>query len=291
MAISAELGQARSVALSSGPIVYREQGSGEPVLFVHGLLVNADLWRAVSPVVSAAGFRCIAPDWPLGAHEHPMATAADLSPGGIVELIREFLDHLGLDAVTLVANDTGGALTQLFIARYPERVARVVLTPSDCFEYFFPPTFRPLQWLSRVPGSVWPVVQLLRSPTLQRLPIAFGWVAKHPIPEDIIRSYLGPSRRSGGVRRDVRKLLRGVDNRLTLAAVDHLRAFPGRVLLAWAEEDRLFPCVLADRLAQVFPHAEVVLIADSYTFVPEDQPARLGAAIVDFLQPDAGADG
>ncbi|HEX7442333.1 MAG TPA: alpha/beta hydrolase [Acidimicrobiales bacterium] len=291
MAISAELGPARSVELSSGPIAYREQGGGDPVLFVHGLLVNADLWRAVSPVVSAAGYRCIAPDWPLGAHEHPMAAAADLSPAGIVELIREFLDRLGLDTVTLIANDTGGALTQLFVARYPERVARVVLTPSDCFEYFFPPTFRPLQWVSRLPGSVWPIVQLLRSPTLQRLPIAFGWVAKHRIPEDIIRSYLGPSRRSGGVRRDVRKLLRGVDNRLTLAAVDHLRAFPGRVLLAWAEEDRLFPCALADRLAQVFPHAEVVLMPDSYTFVPEDQPARLGAAILDFLRPDEGADG
>ena len=283
MAMSSDLGQARTVELSSGPIGYRERGEGDPVLFVHGLLVNADLWRTVAPVVSSAGFRCIAPDWPLGAHTRPMRAAADLSPSGIVELMREFLDHLDLDTVTLVANDTGGALTQLFIARYPERVARVVLTPSDCFEYFFPPTFRPLQWLSRMPGSVWPIVQLLRFPALQRLPIAFGWVAKHPIPEDIIRSYLGPSRCSGGVRRDVRKLLRGVDNRLTLAAIDHLRDYPGRVLLAWAEEDRLFPCALADRLADVFPHAEVVLIPDSYTFVPEDQPARLSEVILEFL--------
>ena len=138
MAISVDLGQARSVALSSGPIAYRERGGGDPLLFVHGLLVDADLWRAFSPVVSAAGSRCMAPDWPLGAHGHPMATAADPSPAGIVELIREFLDRLGLDTMTLVANDTGGGLTQLFIARYPELVARVVLTPSDCFEYCFP---------------------------------------------------------------------------------------------------------------------------------------------------------
>src|ERR1700738_4420445 len=103
------------------------------------------------------------------------------------------------------------------MTRHPERVGRVVLTSSDSFERFFPPMFRPLQWVARVPGGVSLVVQALRARALHRLPIAFGWVAKRPIPADVVESYLAPSRHSPQVRRDLRRFLRGVDNRLPLA--------------------------------------------------------------------------
>jgi pimeloyl-ACP methyl ester carboxylesterase len=110
MARSAELGQRRTVRLTQGVIAYRERGDGRPVVFVHGLLVNADLWRAVVPAVADAGYRCLAPDWPLGSHELPMPPDADLSPPGLADLIGGFLEALDLSDVTLVANDTGGAL-------------------------------------------------------------------------------------------------------------------------------------------------------------------------------------
>ena len=284
MAISEELGQAHVADLSAGKLAYRERGEGPPVVFIHGLLVNADLWRHVAPVVAAAGFRCIAPDWPLGSHQHPIDPSTDLDPVNVAEMIKDFLDYLSLDDVTLVANDTGGALTQLFLARYPDRVARVVLTPSDCFERFFPPIFRPLQWLSRLPGAGWIIAQALRPRFLHRLPIAFGWVAKRPIPRDITDSYLSPSRNSRLIQRDLRRFLRGVNNKLTMTVANELRPFGGPVLLAWATEDRLFPVSLADRLAHAFSNATVIRIADSYTFIPEDQPDLLNEAILDFLK-------
>src|SRR3954453_3631883 len=90
---SEALGEARDLRLSSGTIRYRERGSGPAVVFVHGLLVNADLWRKVVPAV-AAGHRCIAPDWPLGSHEVAMRPDADLSPPGVARLIAEFLEAL-----------------------------------------------------------------------------------------------------------------------------------------------------------------------------------------------------
>jgi hypothetical protein len=55
-----------------------------------------------------------------------------------------------------------------------------------------------------------------------------------------------------------------------------LPRFTRPVLLAWATEDRLFPMRLALRLAEVLPNAVVVGIDDSYTLVPEDNPARAG---------------
>jgi pimeloyl-ACP methyl ester carboxylesterase len=57
----------REARLTQGTIRYREEGIGEPLLFIHGLAVNGDLWRKVVPRLSK-DFRCIVPDWPLGSH-------------------------------------------------------------------------------------------------------------------------------------------------------------------------------------------------------------------------------
>lgn len=286
MARSETLGTVHEVTLPAGRIRYHQRGQGPPVLFVHGLLVNADLWRAVVPPVAAAGYRCIAPDWPLGAHELAVPDA-DLSPPGVAALVAAFLDRLDLADVTVVANDTGGAITQILMTDHPERVGRVVLTPSDSLERFFPPVFAPLPTLARIPGSMWLLAQLLRARALQRLPFTFGWVAKRPIPPDIVDSYLLPSRQQAAVRGDLRRFLRGVHHRHTLAAARSLPQFSRPVLLAWAEQDRLFPLELAHRLAALLPYATIVPIPDSYTFVPEDQPALLARLVVDFARTPA----
>lgn len=282
MTRSAELGRVHEVELASGRVRYTDRGQGAPVVFVHGLLVNGDLWRKVVPTVAAAGFRCLTPDWPLGSHEIPVPDA-DLSPPGVAALIADFLDALDLTDVTVVANDTGGALTQILMANHPERIGRVVLTPCDAFEEFFPPAFAPLPKLARVPGVLWTMTQTMRIRALHRLPIAFGMVAKRPLPPEIADSYLLPSRRDAAIRRDLRRFLVRVDNRHTLAAAERLREFDRPVLIAWASEDRVFRPKLAHRLAETLPNATLELIDDSYAFVPEDQPDVLARLVVNFL--------
>ncbi|MEU4251724.1 alpha/beta fold hydrolase [Amycolatopsis sp. NPDC026612] len=279
---SETLGREHRVRVPAGELRYCERGTGAPVVFVHGVLTNAELWRKVVPDVAAAGFQCLAPDLPLGSHDIPMRADADLSPVGQADVIADFLDALDLHDVTLVANDTGGALTQILLSQRPERVGRVVLTPSDCFEYFFPPIFKALPPLARIPGSMAVLGQLLRIRALYGLPILFGWVVKRPLPDAVAQAYLAPLRKSAGVRRDLRKLLREVHPRHTLAAAEALRTFDRPVLLAWAPEDKLFPIRLAHRLAALLPNAKLVEVPDSYTFLPEDQPAVLARHIVEF---------
>ncbi|MEN3360617.1 MAG: hypothetical protein V7637_4599 [Mycobacteriales bacterium] len=282
MARSAELGQRRAVRLPQGVIAYRERGDGRPVVFVHGLLVNADLWRAVVPAVADAGYRCLTPDWPLGSHELPMPADADLSPPGLADLIGRFLEALDLSDVTLVANDTGGALVQILMARRPDRIGRVVLASCDALERFFPPAFRYLPIMARLPGSGWLLAQALRPRALHRLPIAYGWLTHRPIPPEVMDSYLQPARRSPGVRRDLRRFLRGVHRRHTLAAAERFGAFDRPVLLAWGVDDRLFPVSLARRLAALLPDARLVPVAGARTFVPEDQAEVLAKLITEF---------
>lgn len=281
--LDASLGTTNTVQLSSGEIAYAERGSGPPIVFVHGLLVNANLWRKVVPAVADAGFRCIAPDWPLGAHRLPMSPDADLSPPGVAKLIAEFLDALDLDDVTVVANDTGGALTQLLMTNHPQRIGRVVLTPCDAFEAFFPQPFTSLPALvRRVPGAVWLASRLLRLPVVQSLPFAFGWLAKRAIPAEIIDSYTRPGHDSREIRRDTSRFIAGVDNKYTLAAAEELRSFGKPVLLVRAEDDKIFRPQLSDRLAALLPDARLATVPDSYTFVSEDQPAELARLVVEF---------
>ena len=167
----------RTVQLSQGVIHYRESGEGETIVFIHGALVNGALWRKVVPLLSKQ-YRCIVPDLPLGSHSTPMNADADLSPPALARLIAEFLAALNLQSVTLVGNDTGGALCQLVVTEHPKRIARLVLTNCDAFENFPPKAFVPLMKGAYIPGFLFVLAQLLRSEMMRRSPIAFGWLSK-----------------------------------------------------------------------------------------------------------------
>ncbi len=282
MSVSNDLGESREIDLSLGSIVYRERGAGVPVVFVHGLLVNGDLWRKVVPALAGEA-RCITPDWPLGAHTKAMAPDAEVTIESVARTIGEFLERLDLDEVVLVANDTGGAVTQHLMTTQPERIGGVVLTSCDCFENFLPPLFRPLQWLAHAPPLLSAFLQGLRFRTLHRLPFVLGWLTRRGVPAEIADSFAGPVLHDAGVRRDLAKVLRSISPSITLEAARKLSAFPRPVLLAWAREDRLFPPRYAEALAERIPDAELELIDDSYAFVSEDQPEALAEAIRRFL--------
>ena len=284
MSLSPELGSPRSFQSSAGPITWRERGRGRAIVFVHGLLVNGDLWRKVVPGL-ADDFRCITPDWPLGAHRPALAADADLSIEGVARLIAEFLEANELHDVVLVANDTGGAVSQVLMTRWPERIGAVVLTPCDCFDNFLPRLFRPLQWAAHAPPLLTAALQLLRIRRARRLPVALGWLAKRPVePREIEDGYAAPFLSDAGVRRDTCKVLRAISPRVTQEAADRLPKLEPPVLLAWASEDRFFPPEHARRLAALLPDARIEWIDDSYTFVSEDQPERLVGAIRAFAK-------
>jgi len=283
MARNEALGERHEVELPQGRIVYRERGSGRPVVFIHGLLVNGDLWRHVVPLVAADGFRCIVPDLPLGSHEIAMHPDADLSPPGLASIITGFLEALDIDDAVLVANDTGGALTQLVITSEPKRVGQVVLTNCDCFERFFPPQFKHLQLVPRIPGGVAITALTMRLRFFQRSPLAYGLLTHEPIPDEVLDSYLAQIGRSD-VRHDIVKVLRGIDKRYTLAAAEALSRFDRPVLLAWGTDDRAFRLRDAERLLALLPQGRLEPIPGSRTFVAEDAPEALARLVVDFAR-------
>ena len=245
-------------------------------MFLHGLLVNGSLWDDV--VALLPGRECVVLELPLGAHAVPAADRSTVTPVGVADWVAAELERRGLSGVTVVANDTGGAIAQLLVTRHPERVARLVLTPCDAFEVFPPWIFKPLFLLGRSRLTLSAFLQALRVPRAERLPIAFGWLTKRGSRE-VQAGWARALLRGGEPLADAVHFFRHVDPGLLLDAAPKLRAFEGEVVIAWPPEDRCFPISLGRRLAASFSNARLVGIEDSYSFVPLDQPAALAALL------------
>jgi pimeloyl-ACP methyl ester carboxylesterase len=270
----------KEIALTQGTIRYRDEGSGPAIVFVHGYLVDGRLWDGVVDALSDR-YRCIAPHWPMGAQQIAMNPDTDLTPPGVASIIESFLEALDLNDVTLVGNDSGGAMCQVLVARRPARVGRLVLTNCDTHDNFPPGIFKALPPLAKLPGGV----------TMLALPFRVGFItrnafkpfAKRTPPAALVDSWAKPGITDKAVRRDLGKVTRGMTKKYTLDAAERLRGSEFPLLLAWAPGDRFFPISYAERLAEeIGGSTKLVRIPDSRTFVPFDQPDRVATAIAEF---------
>ena len=276
------------VELSAGTIEYEDTGGAGPVVvMLHGIAMDRSLWRHVVADLRS-DYRCIIPTLPLGGHRRPMRPDADLSMRGQVRVVAEFLERLGLSDVTLVGNDWGGA--QLLISEgRAQRVGRLVLCPCEAFDNY-PPGLpgRNLELAGRLPGGLNALLQPLRFRPLRRLPLAFGWMSKRPVPDEIMDAWLRPLLTQRAIRRDLLKYVRSVPKKRELLEwAQRQRAFDRPVLVVWAPEDRIMPPEHGRMLTELFPRGRLVEISDSYTLIPVDQPARLAAHIREFLSREA----
>jgi pimeloyl-ACP methyl ester carboxylesterase len=278
------LGTRREIALSGGRrLRCFRRGAGPALVFAHGWLANANLWRKVVDRL-ADRFLCVALDLPFGSHQVALGPGTDLTPRGCAELIAGAVAALDLDAVTLIGNDSGGAYSQIAAAHVPERVARLVLnsceTPYDAFP---PPPFDGLPAAAATAESLGGLLAALRDGAVRRSPAAYGWLIKHPIEDDVMDSYVLPCLEDPAVLHDTCRVMRAAASAPVHAAGRRLIAeWRKPVLFAWSPEDRVFPIAHAERYAAALADGRLVRIDDAYSFTPEDQPERLAAAIRGF---------
>jgi pimeloyl-ACP methyl ester carboxylesterase len=276
-----QLGPARTIDLGGGRrIRAHATGEGPPIVFVHGALVNANLWRKVIPRLH--GFTRVALDLPLGSHTIPMPKDADYTSAALADLIADALEKLELNGATIVANDTGGGLTQILAARRPGSVGGFVLTSCDAFDNFPPRFFRIVLAPARIPGGASAAFRGLWLRPLRRLPIAYGWLTNEPIEREADDSYVLPVLTSGEIRRDTRRFLNGFDRAELLDAAAKLASWDKPAMIAWSRNDRFFPGEHAERLAALIPTARLEWIENARTFSPEDRPDRLAELIANF---------
>jgi pimeloyl-ACP methyl ester carboxylesterase len=272
------------VELSSGTIEYQDTGGPGPVLvFLHGVMMTGSAWRHVVAEL-AADFRCVVPTLPLGGHRRPMHPDADLSLAGLAVLVDEFLERLDLREVTLVQNDWGGAQVMVALGR-DERISRLVLVACEAFDNY-PPGLpgRALQLAARVPGGLAATMWLLRFRALRRAPGSWGWMSKRPVPAEVMDEWFSAATQQPAIRADLASYALSLPPREVLQEwAERNRRFDRPVLVVWAADDRLMPAEHGARLAASYPQGRLVTVADSYTLVAEDQPAKLVSALREFL--------
>jgi pimeloyl-ACP methyl ester carboxylesterase len=281
------LGEPLRLELSQGTLEAFRRGEGPPIVFAHGWLANANLWRHLVDRL-ADRFTCVALDLPLGAHRVALDGGADLSAAGCGTLLAEALDALGLTGVTLVGNDSGGAYSQIALSARSTPVARLALTSCETpYDEFPPPPFDGLPAVAADPPGLGRLLAALEDPEVRKLPAAFGLLVKHPLDSRASDSYALPCLRDAGVLRDTAKAMAGASTEaVQRAGATLIESWDRPALLAWSREDPVFPVEHARRYAAALPAADLVEFDDSYSFTPEDQPAVLASAIAAF----AGAD-
>ena len=275
------------IALAAGTIAYEDTGGNGPaVVLLPGLLMDATLWSDVLRRLGP-GVRCVVPTLPLGAHDTPVAPGADLSLAGQARIVAEFLERLELDDVTLVGNDTGGAIAQLVAgdAELRRHVGRIVLVSCEAFDNVPPGlTGKTVVLSGRLPAPLFGLfVQQLRLKPIRRTPIAFGWLTKRG--DATVARWLRPVLTQRAIRRDTMRVLRALhtDRDILVDNAARLATFDRPALIVWASEDRVMPPEHGRRLAQLLPNAELVEIDDSYTLIPLDRPTALANAIERFI--------
>ncbi|AGZ39035.1 alpha/beta fold hydrolase [Actinoplanes friuliensis] len=274
-----------TIDIPEGRVEYRAAGpdnsTAPPVVFVHGLLVNAELWTRVADTLADRGIRSYAPDLPLGGHRIALPESIDLSPQGIAQLIINFITALGLTDVTLVANDTGGALTQFIADADHSRIGRLVLTNCDAFDQFPPAPLGMLVKIGRDPGRLRALMTSAKLRFMRHSVLAFGGLARDPLDPELTRRWITPLLSDANVRRNAADFMRLIDPQALLDVSTRLHRFAKPVRVVWGDADRFFPVSLGRRLSAAFADATFVEIPTARTFIPLDEPVGLADEIQD----------
>jgi len=243
----------RSVETASGRISFTERGTGPAALFVHGVLLNAHLWRHQLGHLADLR-RCIAVD--LLAHgDTEITPSQDVSVTANANMLREFLDALNIDQVDLVGNDSGGGISQIFSALYPQRVRSLTLTDCDVHDNWPPEAFKPFLAMAAGGGLRGTLETMLSDKSIYRSPQALGPAYEHPelISDESIEAYLRPLVRTEQRTRALQRFLAAFDNKHTVAVEPRLRTLKAPTLIVWGTDDVYFDVKWSHWLANAIP--------------------------------------
>jgi pimeloyl-ACP methyl ester carboxylesterase len=264
-----------TAATRSGEISYLDIGEGPVALFVHGIASNAYLWRHVIGAV-AAQRRCVALDLPLHG-QSPVTDGQDLSLAALAAGLEDFCEALGLTGVDLVANDTGGAIAQIFAARQPGRLATFTLTNCDTQNDMPPDAMRPLIELAAA-GDLAPTAVAMLADLDTAAKASFEGAYEHldRMDRDVIRSYLEPIAGTLERARHFERLLTSLDAGDLRAVEPALKELTVPTLMVWGTGDTFFDVSTAYWLRDTIPGATGVITVDgARLFFPEERPMDL----------------
>lgn len=257
-----------------GEIAYVDRGDGPAALFVHGVFLNNHLWRHVIDQVADMR-RCIAVD--LLAHG-ATRTAPDQNVDftAQAEMLEAVCASLKLDRVDLVANDSGGGISQIFAARHPERIRTLTLTNSDTHDNWPPEPFRPLVQAAAQGQLGERGRRMVNDMAFARTSFARAYEHPENVSDETLRTYLAPLYATPESTRNLERFVAAQDCRHTVAIEPLLRRLEAPTAVVWGTDDIFFPVKWAYWLRDAIPGCrEVVEVEGARLFFPEERPDAL----------------
>ena len=265
---------AKVVTLPQGRIAYAERGRGPTALFLHGFPLSSFQWRGALERL-ADHRRCLAPDW-MGLGETEVAPGQSVTPAAQTDMLAAFLDTLDAGPVDIVANDSGGAVAQLFLVRYPQRVRSLLLTNCDVETDSPPAAILPILDLAK--AGIYPDLYLepwLAHKDVARSPSGLGGMCysnpANPTDEALDR-YLGPLVASQERKDLVNRYALGLTPNPLVGIADRLKACRQPTRIVWGTADSIFSPKSPDYLAGLMKQASIRRLEKAKLFWPEEYP-------------------
>jgi pimeloyl-ACP methyl ester carboxylesterase len=272
----------RTATLHGHDLAYLDSGTGPVVLFIHGILGSQRQWAHLVRHMDD-DHRVIVPD--LFGHGDSAKPLGDYSLSAHAATMRDLLDRLGIERVTLVGHSLGGGIAMQFYYLFPERVDRLVLVASGGLGREVNPVLRS----ATLPGAEWvlPVIASgwvrARAESVGRAASKVGWKPG----SDITAIWRGfTSLGDGESRRAFLSTTRSVIDvgGQSISAHDYLPdALPIPTLIVWGSRDRMIPAWHALRAQESIPLCRVELYEGAGHFPHLDDPDRFAESLRDFI--------
>lgn len=252
-----------------------EQGVGSPIILLHGIPTNSLMWRNIIPEL-AKKHRVIAPDLlNYGKSEKP--ESADVSINAQSSMIVKLMDAIDARQADIVGHDIGGGIAQLIAVNHPEKVRKLVLMDSICFDSWPIPEFEPLQ----EPGAE-SEMSLEDFLSMMKDFLPKGVQDKSVMADELINMYLEPWSTEDGKHAFFRNLKR-LNKEYTQAVADELSNLQQQTLIMWGDQDPFQKPDYAPKLVDSIPNAELVWIKDVGHWLIEEKPAKISEHLNQFF--------
>jgi pimeloyl-ACP methyl ester carboxylesterase len=265
-----------------GRIAYVERGKGPAALFVHGALLNGFQWRHQLAGLSDIR-RVIAVDsMAMGYTEIKPGQTLRLKDHGA--MLRAFVDALGIDAVDLVGNDSGGGAAQIFAADNPERIRTLALTNSEVDDYD-EETPAALQFRELVnSGNLGGLLKrAAEDAAFAKTAFSSAYQNAAKLPDDVFATYLAPFMESPARLEQLVGYIRQTTKQDLIAMRPKLKVLAAPVLVLWGTADPFFSVESAQWLKANLRNVEEVLFVEGApTFWPEEQPELVNRKLREF---------
>ena len=269
----------RLVRIEEGTIAYVVTGEGPPLILLHGFGGEIWMWEKQIAALSKR-YRLYIPD--LLGYGYSDRPKVDYTPSLFIDMIRQFMERLGVSRAGLIGNSMGGGIAWAFALAYPERVDKLVLIdsiPPQVIPAVRNPLFRWFLAIRHVPLLPY-VAVALRTRHMVRIALTQVVYDDRLITDEVVERQYRTSR-IAGTARVIASTVRHTDEVARYA--DALTSLPTPTLIIWGEKDELFPVEVGKQLHASIRNSRLVVIKDSGHMPMWETPDETNRTILEFL--------